>query len=95
MKFGSPLSRELREKYKRRTIRPRIGDSAKIARGEYKGIEGKIIKVDAKRGKVNIEGVTREKAKGGTVPIPIDASKVIITSLNLDDKLRKIKLEGG
>jgi large subunit ribosomal protein L24 len=93
MKFGSALSVELREKYKKRSFRAKKGDSVKIVRGEFKGIEGKITKIDAKKGKVYVEGVTTEKIKGGTPSIPIDASKVIITTLNLDDKPRKAKLE--
>lgn len=94
MKFGSALSGDLREKYKRRTLRPRVGDSVKIVRGEFKNIEGKVTKVIPKKGSLNVEGVTREKQKGGTSPVPVHSSKVVITSLNLDDKLRKQKLEG-
>lgn len=93
MKFGSHLSEELRQKYGRRSIRPRVGDTVRIMRGEFKGIEGKITKVMPKEGKINVEGVTREKAKGGTVPIKIDSSKVMVISLNEEDKLRMKKLE--
>jgi large subunit ribosomal protein L24 len=93
MKFGAALSEELRDKYRKRTASPRVGDSVKILRGEYKNIEGKVTKVMPKEGKLNVEGVTHEKQKGGTSPIPVHASNVIITSLNLDDKLRKQKLE--
>jgi large subunit ribosomal protein L24 len=93
MKFASMLSGELREKHKRRSVRPREGDSVKIVRGEFKNVEGKVTKVLGKEGRLNVEGVTREKMKGGTAPVPIDASKVVITSLNLDDKIRKKKLE--
>lgn len=92
MKFSSPLSEELREKYRRRSIRPRAGDTVKILRGEFKGVEGKVTKVLASRGKLNVEGVVKEKAAGGTSPLPIDPSKVVVTSLNLEDRLRKAKL---
>ena len=95
MRFSSVLSKELREKYKRRSARPRKGDSVKIVRGEFKNIEGKVTKVLPKEGRLNVEGVTREKQKGGTSPVPIHASNVIITSLTMDDKLRKQSLEGG
>ena len=88
------MSKELREKHGRRSVRPREGDSVKIVRGEFKNIEGKITKVLPKEGKINVEGVTREKQKGGTAPVPVDASNVVVTSLNLDDKLRKAKLGG-
>ncbi len=94
MRFGSSLSDDLREKYKRRTLRPREGDSVKIVRGEFKNIEGKVTKVLPKDGRLNIEGVTREKQKGGTSPVPVHASNVVITSLSLDDKVRRQKLEG-
>ncbi len=94
MKFGSPLSKELREKHNRKVIRPVKGDGVRIVRGGFKGIEGKITRVDPKMGKVFVEGVTREKIAGGkTGPVPIDSSKVLVTSLNLEDKIRKARLE--
>jgi large subunit ribosomal protein L24 len=93
-KFGSALSAELRDKHGRTAVRPVKGDGVKIIRGGFKGIEGKITGIDTKRGKLFVEGVTREKAAGGkTSPVPIDASKVVITNLNLEDKLRKRRLE--
>ncbi len=95
MKFGSQLSTELRERHGKRSLRPRVGDTARIVRGEFKDIEGKITKVDSKAGLVNVEGVTREKLKGGTAPVPIPSSNVILTALVLDDKQRKSKLEGA
>jgi large subunit ribosomal protein L24 len=93
MKFGSSLSPELKEKHARRSIRPRVGDTVRIVRGEYKDIEGKVTHVDTKLGVVNIEGVTHEKLKGGTAPVPIHSSNVMVTALNLVDKARKTKLE--
>jgi large subunit ribosomal protein L24 len=93
MKFGSRLSEELRGRHGKRSVRPRVGDSVRIVRGEFKDIEGKVTRVDPKNGVVNVEGVTREKLKGGTAPVPIDSSNLVVTSLVLDDKLRKQKLE--
>ncbi|MDG6985826.1 MAG: 50S ribosomal protein L24 [Nitrososphaerota archaeon] len=94
MKFGSRLSEELRERHHKRSLRPRVGDSVRIVRGEFKDIEGKVTKVDQSLGVVNVEGVTREKLKGGTASVPISSSNLVITSLILDDKIRKSKLEG-
>ena len=94
MKFGSALSSELKEKYKRRSLKPRTGDSVKRVKGEFKGIEGKVTDVNPKEGTVNVEGVTREKIKGGTAPVQISSSNVILTSLTTEDKQRKAKLEG-
>lgn len=95
MRFGSPLSEELREKHSRRAVRPRVGDTVRIVRGEFKGIEGKITGVFPGLGVLNVEGVTREKLKGGTAPVPISSSNVVLTNLVLEDKARKKKLEGG
>jgi large subunit ribosomal protein L24 len=94
MRFGSILSDDLRQKFKRKTLRPRKGDSVKIVRGGFKGIEGKITRVDGARGTIYVEGVNREKIAGGTSLAGIDASKVVITTLNFDDKLRKKKVQG-
>ena len=94
MKFSSILSEELRKKHGKRAVRVREGDVVKILRGEFKGIEGKVTKVDASTGTVNIEGVTREKVAGGTAPVPVRASNIFITTLNLDDKIRKSGLGG-
>jgi len=94
MKFGSPLSDDLHQKYGKKTLRPRKGDTVKIVRGGFQGIEGKISRVDGLRGKVYVEGVNHEKIAGGTALAPIDASKVVITTLSLDDKLRKRRVQG-
>ena len=94
MRFGSLLSTELRERHGKRSIRPRVGDTVKIVRGEFKDIEGKVTKVYPSAGVLNIEGVTREKLKGGTAPVPIPSSNLLVTALVLDDKQRKKKVEG-
>jgi large subunit ribosomal protein L24 len=95
VKFGSQLSAELREKHGKRSVRPRVGDTARIVRGEFKDIEGKITKVNSSSGTVMVEGVTREKIKGGTSPVPISSSNVVVTNLALEDKIRKKKLGGA
>ncbi len=89
----SRLSTELRTKYSFRATRIRKGDAAKIERGEFVGVEGKVTGVDIEKGTVTIEGVTREKIAGGTVNVKIHSSNLLVTALNLDDKLRKRKLE--
>jgi ribosomal protein L24 len=57
-------------------------------RGDYKGFEGKVTEVDREKYRIFVEGVTREKVDGTTIPVPIHPSKVMITRLNLDDKWR-------
>ena len=63
-------------------------------RGEFKGIEGKVTRVSTEKRGIAIEGIKREKLKGGNVDIFIHPSNVIINSLNLEDKWRQSRLEG-
>jgi large subunit ribosomal protein L24 len=88
----SNLSSNLKKEYNRKSLRIVKGDSVKIMRGEYKGVEGKVEKLNTVKGKLSIEGVQREKIKGGQVKVQIHASNVRIMSLHLDDKYRKNKL---
>lgn len=87
------LAPELREKYGVRSIPIRKGDKVKILRGDAKGLEGKVVRVDRKEYKVYVEGVTRTNQRGEEVLIPIHYSNVMVTSLDLSDNLRKKKLE--
>ena len=83
------LSEELKSKYNIRSFPIRKGDTVKVMRGEYAGVEGKITQILREFDRLNIEGVTREKIAGGTVPIKVHTSKVMITELNTDDKWRQ------
>ena len=69
------------------------GDTVRIMSGEYKGVEGKVEKINTNNGELSIEGVQREKIKGGQVKVQIHASNVEISSLKIDDDIGKIKLE--
>ncbi len=91
--LGARLSPDLRSQYGTRSVRVKHGDSVKVLRGEYKGIEGKITKVYTESGRLSIEGIQREKVRGGNIPVLIHASSVMIVSLNLDDKWRQSILE--
>ncbi len=89
----SHLSDDLKKQYKKRSTSVIKGDTVKIIRGEYKGVEGKVEKINTGKGKLSIEGVQREKIKGGQVKVQIHASNVQISSLKLDDDYRKNKIE--
>ncbi|HVX02003.1 MAG TPA: 50S ribosomal protein L24 [Nitrososphaera sp.] len=91
---GATLSDNLRQQYKRRSARVVEGDSVKVMRGEYKGIEGRVDKVNTVEGTLEIEGIQREKVRGGQVKVPIHASNVMITGLKTDDKYRSAMLSG-
>ncbi|HEU4605298.1 MAG TPA: 50S ribosomal protein L24 [Nitrososphaera sp.] len=93
--LGARLADELREQYKKKTLRVVKGDSVMVVRGEYKGRGGKVEDVNTERGTLHVEGMQREKIRGGQVKVPIHASNVKITGLNLEDKRRSNKLQGG
>jgi len=92
-RFSSQLSSELKTSHKTRSVPVRKGDTVRIMRGDSKGVEGKVIRIDRKNYRIFVEGVTREKVDGTTIPVPIHPSKVMIARLNLDDKWRKAAME--
>ncbi len=87
--FSASLSSKLRDSYNTRSLPVRAGDTVKIMRGDRKGFEGKVSRVDRQKYRIFVEGITREKVDGSTLQVPIHPSKVMITNLNLDDKWRK------
>jgi len=90
--MAAPLSPELASKGVK-TFPVRKGDSIRIMRGDHKGFEGKISRVDLKNYRIYVEGLTREKVDGTTIFVPVHPSKVTIRKLNLDDKWRKAIVE--
>ena len=92
--LGSALSKDLRKKYGKRSIRVVEGDSVTILRGEFKGVDGKVSNVATEKSSVAIEGVKKEKTKGDKFDVYIHTSNLVVTSLNSEDKWRISKLEG-
>ena len=86
--LGANLSENLREQHNKRSMRVIKGDTVRILRGEYFGIEGKVEKVNTEKATLSIEGVQREKIRGGNVKVQVHASNVQIISLNADDDYR-------
>jgi large subunit ribosomal protein L24 len=88
-RMAAPLSRELAASRGVRTLPVRKGDTVRIQRGDHKGFEGKVSRVDLKEYRIYLEGLTREKVDGTNIFLPIHPSKVEIRNLNLDDNWRK------
>lgn len=88
------LSKELRKKYGKRSARIQKGDTAKIIRGEFAGVDGKVIKISIPDRGVNIEGVKKEKLKGDKFDVYVHTTNIILTALDTEDKWRINKLEG-
>ena len=87
--MAAPLSNELAASRGAKTLPVRKGDTVRIQRGDNKGFEGKVSRVDTKAYRIYIEGFTREKVDGTNIFLPVHPSKVQIRNLNLDDKWRK------
>ena len=92
--LGSALSKDLQKKYGKRSVRVNEGDSIKIVRGEFKGVDGKIAKVSPQKNSVTIEGIKKEKTKGDKFDVYIHTSNLLVTSLNSENRWRIAKLEG-
>ena len=92
-RFSATLSSKLKKSHSTNSVPVRSGDTVTIMRGDRKGSEGKVTRVDRKNYRIFVEGVDREKVDGTKMLIPIHPSKVMITRLNLDDKWRKKILE--
>lgn len=91
--LSAHLSPELRATHVVKSLPVRSGDTVRVMRGDHKGFEGKITRIDLKKYRIFVEGLTRDKVDGTTIFVPVHASKVIVTRLNLDDKWRKKILE--
>lgn len=91
------LSKSLKKELGKRSIEAKKGDKAKIMRGKHKKFEGKIIKINKKKGKIFLEKLLRRTASGIEKPIAIDASKIMLTEVDKKDerrfKKRKAKKE--
>jgi len=93
--ISSHLAENLLLKYDRRSLPVVKGDTVKVMRGNYRGHEDKISKVNVRDQTVEIEGATITTAKGTKIAKPIHASTLLITKLNITDKWRRQKLESG
>ncbi|MFH0713008.1 MAG: 50S ribosomal protein L24 [Candidatus Micrarchaeota archaeon] len=73
------LSKELRLKMKKRTLRVKKGDLVKILKGKFYGMTGKVTVVH--RETISVEGAVVKKIGGKEIPVEIPACNVVITQL--------------
>jgi large subunit ribosomal protein L24 len=92
--MAAPLSPELISSKGAKSLPVRKGDTVRIMRGDHTGFEGKVSRVDLKRYRIFLEGLTREKVDGTNIFVSVHPSKVMIKNLKLDDKWRKAVVEG-
>lgn len=84
--LNARLAKDLATKYGVRSARVRTGDKVKVLRGQFKGTEGLVNRVDVARERIFVAGAELAKADGGRVPYPIHASQVCITAAKEDKK---------
>jgi large subunit ribosomal protein L24 len=90
---SAPLSPSLRAEHGTRSMPVVVDDTVSITKGDRKLSEGRVLRVDTKKSRIYIEGVTRTRMDGSTVQIPVKAENVMITRLNLNDQWRRRVLE--
>ena len=90
--MSANLSKDLRADIGKRSLPIRVGDKVQVVRGDFKGHEGKVESIDAKRYKVTVEGVTLSKPDGNAVLLPIHPSNLMISEADLKDE-RRINME--
>ena len=88
--MSSPLSADLRQKYKVRSLPIRKDDEVQIVRGQFKGREGKVITCYRKKYVIHVDRITREKANQMPVPVGIHPSNVVIIKIKMDKDRKKI-----
>jgi large subunit ribosomal protein L24 len=91
--MAAPLAPELISSKGAKSLPVRKGDTVRIVRGDHTGFEGKVSRVDLKRYRIFLEGLTREKVDGTNIFLSVHPSKVMIKNLKLDDKWRKAVVE--
>lgn len=90
--MSANLSKDLRADIGKRSLPIRVGDKVQVVRGDFKGHEGKVESIDAKRYKVTVEGVTLSKPDGNAVFLPIHPSNLMIIEADLKDE-RRLNME--
>ena len=94
------LSKDLKNQYHVRAIPVRKDDEVLVMRGislseinligNHKGKKGKILQVYRKRWALHVEKITKDKANGTQVQIPLHPSNCQIINLKLDKDRKKI-----
>lgn len=89
--LNANLSKDLREKYKKKTMRIKNGDSVRIMRGKFRGKTGKVNGIYNAQSKITIEGIQTNKRDGSKASVKIQPSNVQIkeTSERSDSEVNK------
>ena len=87
--ISAHLSNDLNKKYKRNSFPLKKGDEVQVMSGSFKKRSGKIDKINLKKQRVFIQGITRKTSAGTEKMVSFHASKLKILNFNLSDKRRE------
>merc|ERR1712137_487983 len=83
--MSSRVSKELKQKYKIRTIPLQREDEVQINSGSFKGREGKVVGCIRRKYVIHVDRITRDKTNGTSVPVPIHPSNCTVIKLRMDE----------
>jgi large subunit ribosomal protein L24 len=87
------LSKDLKIQMGKRSMPLRKGDEVKIMNGSSKKSTGSVSRVDLSSLKVYVEGITVKKVDSSEVSRALEPSNLMITKLNMDDKMRRKQMD--
>jgi large subunit ribosomal protein L24 len=77
--FTAPLDVSLQEQWGVKRLPIRKDDYVRVMKGEFDGIEGKVLSLDKKTRKITIEECTLQKKDGNNYYVPISVSNIVVT----------------
>ena len=86
------LSRELRARFRLRSVPVRKGDTVRVLSGSFVGREERVAKVDRRGYAVTLDNVTLKAADEKLKPLALRPAHLVITRLNLSDPWRRKSL---
>ena len=88
--MSAALSKELRQKYKVRSLPIRKDDEVIVARGSFKGQEGKVVTVYRRKYLVYLDKIKKDKANGNSIQVGFHPSKLVITKIKMDSDRKNL-----
>ncbi|MGA8302574.1 MAG: 50S ribosomal protein L24 [Thermoplasmata archaeon] len=84
-----PLSRDLRGRFRARSLPIRKGDTVRVLSGSFVGREERVASVHRRTYSVILDNVTLKTGEDKLKPLPIRTTHLVITRLNLSDPWRR------
>nr|UXY87664.1 60S ribosomal protein L26 [Cryptomonas curvata] len=91
--MASLLSKNLQEKYHKKSLPVRKDDEVKVMRGIMKGRIGKVVQCHRKNFSIYVDKITRLKTGKSVSYFPISHSNVVIVGLSMTNERKTLLLE--